>query len=65
MPDPAPASAPPGGAVGGDIARHAAVVDPGPRPVTRAVSGVLLGLACGAVVALLTPRDADSADPAR
>jgi hypothetical protein len=41
--------------VPGDIA---AVVEPeiGPTPAVRALIGLLLGLACGALAALLTPR---------
>lgn len=39
-----------------DIAAHHDVVDPGPRPVVRAVLGLALGAAAGAVAALLIPR---------
>jgi len=39
-----------------DIAHHQQVVEPGPRPLVRALVGLLLGLATGAVAALLTPH---------
>lgn len=39
-------------------------VDVGPHPAVRAMLGLLVGLAAGAVVALLVPRDRDEADAA-
>ncbi len=41
--------------VTGDIAVHHEVVDPGPRPLVRAVLGLLLGAAAGVVTVLATP----------
>lgn len=39
-----------------DIAQHHDIVEPGPRPLVRAVLGLLLGIAVGALAALLTPH---------
>jgi len=39
-----------------DIAQHHQVVEPGPRPLVRALLGLLLGLAAGVLAALLTPH---------
>lgn len=40
-----------------DLAEHHDILEHGPGPVTRAVTGLALGLVAGAAAALLTPRD--------
>jgi hypothetical protein len=45
----------PPGPAAGDLAQSPAA-NPGPPPVARAVLGLLIGAAAGALAALLTPR---------
>ena len=59
--DPAESEAPSAAAVlravaSDDLAEHHEIVDPGPDPATRAVVGLLLGAAVGAVAAILSRR---------
>lgn len=49
--------------VPGDIASFP-TAEPGPRPVVRAVMGLLTGAAVGALAALLVPRPERSRPPA-
>jgi hypothetical protein len=50
-------SVPPSGQSTRDIAAHQQVVDPGPGPLTRAVLGLLVGAATGALTVALTHRE--------